>query len=43
MYFRLVDIYLKDREGSTLESYDSFYKTVLELCGGWVLELGTLA
>ena len=30
MYFRLVDIYLKDREGSTWESYDSFYETVLE-------------
>ena len=34
MYFRLVDIYLKDREGSTMESYESFYKTVFSLCAG---------
>ena len=34
MYFRFVDIYLVDREGFTMESYESFYKTVLELCGG---------
>ena len=40
MYFRLVDIYLKDREGSALESYDSFYKTVLELCGGLGFRIG---